>query len=152
MDTKIFVNLPVKDLGVTMEFFSKLGFEFNPQFTNENAACMVVSQDIYVMLLVESFFQTFTKKELADATKVTEVITALSVESREAADELLALALEAGAEEAREVQDLGFMYSRSFSDPNGHIWEVFWMDEAAAAEEAKKNAPEEAGFESPVVE
>lgn len=152
MDTKIFVNLPVKDLGVTMEFFSKLGFEFNPQFTNENAACMVVSQDIYVMLLVESFFQTFTKKELADATKVTEVITALSVESREAADELLALALDAGAEEAREVQDLGFMYSRSFSDPNGHIWEVFWMDEAAAAEEAKKNAPEEAGFESPVVE
>ncbi len=152
MDTKIFVNLPVKDLGVTMEFFGKLGFEFNPQFTNENAACMVVSQDIYVMLLVESFFQTFTKKELADATKVTEVITALSVESREAADELLALALEAGAEEAREVQDLGFMYSRSFSDPNGHIWEVFWMDEAAAAEEAKKNAPEEAGFESPVVE
>ncbi len=152
MDTKIFVNLPVKDLGVTMEFFGKLGFEFNPQFTNENAACMVVSQDIFVMLLVESFFQTFTKKELADATKVTEVITALSVESREAADELLALALEAGAEEAREVQDLGFMYSRSFSDPNGHIWEVFWMDEAAAAEEAKKNAPEEAGFESPVVE
>ncbi len=152
MDTKIFVNLPVKDLGVTMEFFGKLGFEFNPQFTNENAACMVVSQDIFVMLLVESFFQTFTKKELADATKVTEVITALSVESREAADELLTLALEAGAEEAREVQDLGFMYSRSFSDPNGHIWEVFWMDEAAAAEEAKKNAPEEAGFESPVVE
>lgn len=152
MDTKIFVNLPVKDLGVTMEFFGKLGFEFNPQFTNENAACMVVSQDIFVMLLVESFFQTFTKKELADATKVTEVITALSVESREAADELLALALEAGAEEAREVQDLGFMYSRSFSDPNGHIWEVFWMDEAAAAEEAKKNAPEEAGFENPVVE
>lgn len=152
MDTKIFVNLPVKDLGVTMEFFGKLGFEFNPQFTNENAACMVVSQDIFVMLLVESFFQTFTKKELADATKVTEVITALSVESREAADELLVLALEAGAEEAREVQDLGFMYSRSFSDPNGHIWEVFWMDEAAAAEEAKKNAPEEAGFESPVVE
>lgn len=152
MDTKIFVNLPVKDLGVTMEFFGKLGFEFNPQFTNENAACLVVSQDIFVMLLVESFFQTFTKKELADATKVTEVITALSVESREAADELLTLALEAGAEEAREVQDLGFMYSRSFSDPNGHIWEVFWMDEAAAAEEAKKNAPEEAGFESPVVE
>ena len=138
MDTKIFVNLPVKDLGVTMEFFGKLGFEFNPQFTNENAACMVVSQDIFVMLLVESFFQTFTKKELADATKVTEVITALSVESREAADELLALALEAGAEEAREVQDLGFMYSRSFSDPNGHIWEVFWMDEKAAAEEANK--------------
>lgn len=139
MDTKIFVNLPVKDLGVTMEFFGKLGFEFNPQFTNENAACMVVSQDIFVMLLVESFFQTFTKKELADATKVTEVITALSVESREAADELLALALEAGAEEAREVQDLGFMYSRSFSDPNGHIWEVFWMDEKAAAEEANKS-------------
>jgi predicted lactoylglutathione lyase len=152
MDTKIFVNLPVKDLAVTMEFFGKLGFEFDPKFTNENAACMVVSQDIFVMLLVESFFQTFTKKELADATKVTEVITALSVESREMADELIAIALEAGAEEAREAQDLGFMYSRSFSDPNGHIWEVFWMDEAASTEEAVERASSESTPKSDVVE
>ncbi len=152
MDTKIFVNLPVKDLDVTMEFFAKLGFEFNPKFTNENAACMVVSQDIFVMLLVESFFQTFTKKELADATKVTEVITALSVESKEAVDELIAVALEAGAEEAREAQDMGFMYSRSFSDPNGHIWEAFWMDEAAAAEEVAENTPVESAPKDDVVE
>lgn len=152
MDTKIFVNLPVKDLDVTMEFFTKLGFEFNPKFTNENAACMVVSQDIFVMLLTENFFQTFTKKELADATKVTEVITALSVESREAVDELVAVALEAGAEEAREAQDMGFMYSRSFSDPNGHIWEAFWMDEAAAAEEVAENTPVESAPKDDVVE
>jgi predicted lactoylglutathione lyase len=152
MDTKIFVNLPVKDLDVTMEFFAKLGFEFNPKFTNENAACMVVSQDIFVMLLTENFFQTFTKKELADATKVTEVITALSVESREAVDELIAVALEAGAEEAREAQDMGFMYSRSFSDPNGHIWEAFWMDEAAATEEVAENTPVESAPKDDVVE
>lgn len=139
--TKIFVNLPVKDLAVSMEFFGKLGFEFNPEYTNETAACMVVSQDIFVMLLLEDFFQTFTKKEVADAKSVTEVLTALSVETREAVDELLAVALEAGAVEARETQDLGFMYSRSFEDPDGHIWEIFYMDEKAVAEEtAEKQA------------
>ncbi len=137
MRTKIFVNLPVKDLQVSIDFFTKLGFTFNPQFTNENATCMVVSEDIFVMLLTTPFFQTFTKKEVADAEKVTEVLTALSVENREAVDELLAVALEAGAEEARDVQDLGFMYSRSFEDPDKHIWEIFWMDEKAAAEGAK---------------
>lgn len=137
MANKIFVNLPVKDLPVTMEFFGKLGFEFKPEFTNENAACMVVSENIFVMLLMENFFQTFTKKEVADATKVTEVLTALSVESREAVDELMAVAIEAGALEAREPQDPGFMYSRSFEDPDGHIWEIFYMDEKAVAEEAQ---------------
>lgn len=139
MTHKIFVNLPVKDLAVSMEFFGKLGFEFNPEFTNESAACMVVSENIFVMLLTENFFQTFTKKEVADATKTTEVLTALSVESREAVDELLGVALEAGGQEARELQDLGFMYSRSFEDPDGHIWEIFYMDEKAVAEEADKS-------------
>lgn len=140
MATKIFVNLPVKDLQVSMEFFKKLGFGFNEQFTNENAACMVVSEDIFVMLLLEDFFQTFTKKEVADAKSVTEVLTALSVETREAVDELLAVALQAGAAEAREVQDLGFMYSRSFEDPDGHIWEIFFMDEKSVAEDTKQSA------------
>lgn len=139
MAQKIFVNLPVKDLSVSMDFFSKLGFEFNPEFTNENAACMVVSESIFVMLLVEGFFQTFTKKDIADTTKVTEVLTALSVESREAVDRFLTTALEAGAEESREAQDLGFMYSRAFEDPDGHMWEVFYMDEKVVVEETKEN-------------
>lgn len=138
MITKIFVNLPVKDLGVSMEFFGKLGFTFNEQFTDENAACMVVSENIFVMLLVENFFQTFIKKEIADATKTTEVLTALSVETREAVDELLTVALEAGAAETREAQDNGFMYNRAFEDPDGHIWEIFFMDEKLAAEEMSK--------------
>lgn len=134
MAQKVFINLPVKDLSVSMDFFGKLGFEFNPEFTNESGACMVVSESIFVMLLVEGFFQTFTKKEIADTTKVTEVLTALSVDSREAVDALMTTALEAGAEEAREVQDHGFMYSRAFEDPDSHIWEIFFMDEKAAAD------------------
>ena len=139
MTHKIFVNLPVKDLAVSMEFFGKLGFEFNPDFANENGVCMVVSDNIFVMLLMEDFFQTFTKKEVADATKTTEVLTALSVESREAVDELLSVALEAGGQEAREPQDHGFMYGRSFEDPDGHIWEIFYMDEKAVSEETNKS-------------
>lgn len=139
MTHKIFVNLPVKDLAVSMEFFGKLGFEFNPDFANENGVCMVVSDNIFVMLLMEDFFQTFTKKEVADATKTTEVLTALSVESREAVDELLGVALEAGGQEAREPQDHGFMYGRSFEDPDGHIWEIFYMDEKAVSEETNKS-------------
>lgn len=134
MSTKIFVNLPVKDLAVSMDFFAKLGFEFNPKFTNENAACMIVSEDIFAMLLVESFFQTFTTKEIADTTRVTEVLTALSVETREAVDEMVNVAVEAGAQESREASDQGFMYSRSFEDPDGHIWEIFWMDEQAVTD------------------
>ena len=133
------MNLPVKDLAVSMEFFGKLGFEFNPDFANENGVCMVVSDNIFVMLLMEDFFQTFTKKEVADATKTTEVLTALSVESREAVDELLGVALEAGGQEAREPQDHGFMYGRSFEDPDGHIWEIFYMDEKAVSEETNQS-------------
>ena len=134
MVTKVFINLPVKDLAASMDFFSKLGFSFNEQFTNEQAACLQVSDTVSVMLLVEEFFQTFTRKEIVDATKMTEVLTALLVESREAVDVLLEKALEAGAEEGSEAQDRGFMYSRSFEDPDGHIWEIFFMDENAVAE------------------
>ncbi|NHH97555.1 Glyoxalase family protein [Candidatus Nitrosotalea sp. FS] len=131
MGTKIFVNLPVKDLDKSKEFFSKLGFAFNAQFTNENAACMVISEDNYAMLLVESFFKTFTKKEIVNAKKSTEVLVALSSESKEEVDKMLRNALAAGAKEANEPQDHGFMYGRSFEDLDGHIWEIFWMDPKA---------------------
>lgn len=128
MGTKIFINLPVKDLDKSKEFFSKLGFAFNAQFTNKNAACMVISEDNYAMLLVESFFKTFIKKEIVNAKKSTEVLVALSSESKESVDKMLRNALAAGAKEANEPQDHGFMYGRSFEDLDGHIWEIFWMD------------------------
>jgi len=131
MGTKIFVNLPVKDLDKSKEFFSKLGFAFNAQFTNKDAACMVISEDNYAMLLVESFFKTFIKKEIVNAKKSTEVLVALSSESKESVDKMLRNALAAGAKEANEPQDHGFMYGRSFEDLDGHIWEIFWMDPKA---------------------
>lgn len=127
----IFVNLPVKDLKKTMDFFSKVGFEFNPQFTNENAACMVIGDNIYAMLLVEEFFQTFTKKEIADATKSTEVIVALSADSREKVDEIVNRALAAGGKPANDPVDHGFMYGWSFQDVDGHLWEFIYMDQSA---------------------
>ena len=131
MTTKIFVNLPVKNLNKTIEFFTKLGFKFNPQFTDENATCMIVGEDIFVMLLVEKFFKTFTKKEICDTSKNTEVIVALSVEGREKVDKMINKAIEAGGRESREPQDNGWMYGRSFDDINGHLWEIIYMDENA---------------------
>jgi uncharacterized protein len=131
MSTKIFVNLPVKDLNASIDFFTKVGFSFNEAFTDENATSMVISDDIYVMLLVEPFFKTFTKKEIADATKTTEAIVALGVESRARVDELVDAALAAGGTEANEANDQGFMYGRSFADLDGHQWEVMYMDESA---------------------
>ncbi|MDE1724625.1 MAG: VOC family protein [Thaumarchaeota archaeon] len=128
MGTKVFVNLPVKDLNKSKEFFTKLGFTFNQQFTDQNAACMIISEDNYAMLLVESFFKTFTKKEIVDAKKSTEVLIALSAENKTKVDEMLGKALAAGAKEPRAPQDHGFMYGRAFEDPDGHIWEIFWMD------------------------
>lgn len=131
MGTKVFVNLSVKDLDKSKEFFSKLGFAFNAQFTNKDAACMIISEDNYAMLLVESFFKTFTKKEIVNAKKSTEVLVAMSSESKEEVDKMLRNALAAGAKEANEPQDHGFMYGRSFEDLDGHIWEIFWMDPKA---------------------
>jgi uncharacterized protein len=128
MTTKIFVNLPVQDLNKTIEFFTKLGFRFNPQFTDENATCMIVGEDIFVMLLVEKFFKTFTKKEICDTTKNIEVIVALSAESREKVDQMINKAIEAGGRESREPQDHGWMYGRSFEDINRHLWEIIYMD------------------------
>jgi uncharacterized protein len=135
--TKIFVNLPVKDLNKTIEFFTKLGFKFNPQFTDENATCMIVGEDIFVMLLVEKFFKTFTKKEICDTSKNTEVIVALSVEGREKVDQMINKAIEAGGRESREPQDHGWMYGRSFEDINGHIWEIIYMDESTLKNDEK---------------
>jgi predicted lactoylglutathione lyase len=135
MITNIFVNLPVKDLNKTVEFFTKLGFTFNPQFTDENSTCMIVGKDIFVMLLVEKFFKTFTKKEISDTTKNTEAIVALSAQSREEVDQMMEKVLGAGGREARDPQDHGWMYGRSFEDINGHLWEIFYMDESAMKKE-----------------
>jgi predicted lactoylglutathione lyase len=129
--TKIFVNLPVKDLDRTKEFFGKLGFTFNAQFTNGEAACMVISEDIYAMLVTRDRFKDFTNKEIADATRTTEVLTTLALQSRAKVDEMLNAALKAGGTEARPAEDHCFMYGRSFNDPDGHIWEVFYMDPSA---------------------
>ncbi len=135
MINKIFVNLPVKDLDRSIDFFTKLGFKFNPQFTDENATCMIIGDNMFAMLLVEKYFKTFTKKEISDTVKNTEVIVALSTESRANVDQMLNKVVEAGGKEHKEPQDLGFMYLRSFEDINGHIWEIFYMDESAMKKE-----------------
>lgn len=140
MATKIFVNLPVKDLNRTIEFFTKLGFTFNPQFTDENASCMIIGEDIYVMLLVERFFKTFTKKEICDVAKDAEVIVALSAESREKVDQMMNSVLEAGGMESRDPQDHGWMYGRSFQDIDGHLWEIIYMNETALQKESEKQS------------
>lgn len=129
MATKIFVNLPVKDLDVTMPFFTKLGFSFNPQFTDEKAACMKISDDIFVMLLKQEFFKTFTKKEVIDATKATESIICLSAETRDKVDEMVNTAIAAGGQYSNDKQDHGFMYGWGFQDPDGHLWEVVFMEQ-----------------------
>lgn len=131
MSTKIFVNLPVKNLNASVAFFTKLGYTFNPQFTNENATCMIVSGDIYVMLLVEPFFKSFITKDICDTRKSTEVLICLSAESREEVDSIISKAVEAGGTTPREAQDQGFMYSHAYEDPDGHTWEIMWMDPAA---------------------
>lgn len=130
MSTKIFVNLPVKDLNQSIEFFTRLGYEFNPQFTDENATCMIVAEDIYVMLLVEEFFKSFTNKEIGDTKKSAEVIMGLSAESRTAVDDIVAKAMAAGATKAGDPQDHGWMYQKSFHDLDGHRWEYLYMEEA----------------------
>lgn len=131
MSTQIFVNLPVRDLEKSKAFFAALGYANNPQFTDENAACIVISDTIYVMLLVESFFQGFTRKTICDARTHTEAILCLSADTRAGVDALADKALAAGGRETLEAKDYGFMYQRSFQDLDGHQWEVVHMDEAA---------------------
>ena len=131
MATKIFVNLPVKQLDRSMKFFGALGYTFNAQFTDDTAACMVISEDIYAMLLTEAKFKEFTPKAICDATKSTEVLVALSCESRGEVEGLVAKALASGGTTYAEPKDYGFMYQHGFQDPDGHIWELIYMDPAA---------------------
>ena len=140
MTTKIFVNLPVKDLKQSMNFFTQLGFSFNPQFTDEKAACMIIGENIYAMLLTEPFFNTFHQKQLADTSQYTEAILAIDAESRHAVDEIVKAATEAGGKESKEPQDYGWMYGRSFEDIDGHLWEVLYMDETALPQEQPQTA------------
>jgi len=127
MSRQIFVNLPVKHLATSVDFFTALGFRFNPQFTDDKATCMVVADDIFVMLLVESYFQTFTDRPIADARAETEVLVCLSCESDGEVDDLVARAVAAGGRAHRTPQDHGFMYGHGFEDPDGHVWELVHM-------------------------
>jgi predicted lactoylglutathione lyase len=131
MSTKIFVNLPVNDLDKSVAFFTSLGFTFNPQFTDETATCMIVGEDIHVMLLTHAKFKQFTPKSICDATKSTEVLVALSLESREKVNEMVRKAIAAGGTTYAEPKDYGFMWQHGFQDLDGHIWEVFYMDPSA---------------------
>ena len=128
MNKQIFVNLAVKDLDKSKAFFEALGYTFNPQFTNESGACMVIADgSIYAMLLTEPFFKTFVDKPLVQAKEATEVLVCLSCESREEVDALVAKAVAAGGRAPRPPQDHGFMYGHGFEDLDGHIWELVWM-------------------------
>jgi uncharacterized protein len=127
MATKIFVNLPVRSLDKSVEFFTSLGFRFNPQFTDETATCMIVSDDIFVMLLTQEKFRTFTPKPICDAAQATEVLVCLSLDSREEVDGMVRKAVAAGGTTYNEPQDHGFMYQHGFEDPDGHIWELIHM-------------------------
>ena len=130
MSKKIFVNLPVKDLNRSVDFFTKLGYTFNQQFTDQNATCMIISDSIYAMLLVEPFFKTFTLKEITNTQQSNECAICISAEDRKEVDDIIAKAKAAGASIPRNKQDYGFMYSHGFEDPDGHVWEFMWMDPA----------------------
>lgn len=135
MAKQIFVNLPVKNLEKSKEFFAKLGFTYNPQFTDDKAACMVIGENIFAMLLLEPFFKTFTAKEISDAKKTTEVLIAIDTESREKVDEMVKKAVEAGGSIYSQPQDHGWMYQHAFADLDGHQWEVLYADESAIPKE-----------------
>lgn len=130
MFKKIFVNLPVKDLSKSIKFFKELGFGFNPKFTDENAGCMIIEENIFAMLLVEKFFKNFVKDDISDAKKSTEVLIAVSFDKREKVDKIVNLAVKLGGIEYRGAQDHKWMYGRSFQDLDGHVWEIFHMDES----------------------
>ena len=132
MNTQIWVNLPIKNLKRSVEFFTKLGYTFNPQFTDENATCMIVGENIFVMLLVEKFFQSFTDKTICDATQSAEVMMGLSCASRSEVDAMVRKAVAAGGKTPRKPQDHGFMYGHGYEDLDGHIWELFYMEPGAA--------------------
>jgi uncharacterized protein len=131
MNTQIFVNLPVKDLNKSIDFFTQLGYTFNPEFTDETATCMIVSDTIFVMLLTHEKFKMFTPKAICDATKNTEVLVCLSCESRTTVDEMVRKAVVAGGSTYNEPQDHGFMYAHGYQDLDGHIWELIYMEPSA---------------------
>lgn len=133
MATKIFVNLPVKDLKRSVEFFKQLSFTFNPRFTDEHGTMMVIGEDSFVMLLAEKFFKTFTLKEISDARRSTEVILSLSAESREQVNQMVETALRSGAKPSSKTQEMEGMYMRAFEDLDGHLWEVGYMDRVVLA-------------------
>jgi len=135
MAKQIFINLPVKDISKSISFFKKLGFKFNPRFTDDKAACMIIGENIFAMLLLEKFFKTFTKKEIADAKKTTEVLIAIDTKSRKEVNEMIKKAVDAGGSIYNKPQDHGGMYGHSFADLDGHQWEVLYMDETAMPKE-----------------
>ena len=128
MAAQIFVNLHVKDLEKSKKFYTAIGFTINPQFTDDTAACVVISDTIFIMLITHAKFREFTPKEISDAHKTTEMLNALSAESKDQVNAMVDKAIQSGGGMAGQPQDHGFMFSRSFNDPDGHIWEVFWMD------------------------
>lgn len=130
MSKQIFINLPVKDLKKSIIFFRKLGFKFNPQFTDDKAACMIIGENIYSMLLLEKFFKSFTKKKVADAKKTTEVLIAIDVKSRKDVDRMIKKAVAVGGSLYNKPQDHGWIYGHSVADLDGHQWEVLYMDES----------------------
>jgi uncharacterized protein len=145
MSRLLFLNLPVRDLDASVAFFTKLGFAFDPKFTDESATCMIVSDQAYVMLLVEPRFAEFATKPVADARTTTEALICVSADSREGVDEFADAALAAGGSPAKDPQDFGFMYGRSFQDLDGHHWEVMWMDPAAVEQGPEAYAAQQQG-------
>ncbi|HEX8533472.1 MAG TPA: VOC family protein [Allosphingosinicella sp.] len=144
MSKLIFVNLPAADLQRSVAFYEAIGGVKNPQFSDDTAACIVLSETIHVMLLTHDKFRQFTPKRIADAHETSEVLICISAESREAVDEITENALAAGGREPREPQDYGFMYGRSFEDLDGHIWEPMFMDLAAASQAMAQPQPADA--------
>ena len=128
MNTQIYVNLPVRDLKRSNAFFQNLGFGLDPKFSNDQASCVILGDNMFAMLLVEDFFKTFTNKSICDATKNTEVLVCLSCESRARVDDLVKKAVAAGGRVPRDPQDQGFMYGHGFEDPDGHIWELIYLE------------------------
>jgi predicted lactoylglutathione lyase len=134
METKIFLNLPVKDLNQSIAFFTQLGFSFNPKFTNDKGTCLVIGENINAMLLVEEFYQTFTNKQICNTTAASEVIISISVETHGKVDEMIEKVIKAGGTEYMKTKDYGWMYQRNFLDLDGHHWEIFYMDESQIPE------------------
>lgn len=135
MKSQIFVNLPVKDLERSVVFFARLGFRHEPRFTDETAACIIISEQVFVMLVTEEKFREFTPKAICDATKATEVLVTITCESREKLDAMVLTAVQAGGTTYSEPQNYGFMYTHGFQDPDGHIWELLCTDSGEEDEE-----------------